>query len=502
MKKEIPNIIIATIAILLLSIISSFSQKPAELRWAADLGPPFVFMDKDNPDRIIGFEMDIVTAIAREMGRTAVLVQNAWDGLIPGFNRNDYDIIVNGMEITNDRMKVVNFSDPYYITYEQVIVRKDQQGIEYFENLIGKKVGTLNNSYAEKIMNVKGGINVKSYESESNALEDLRLKRIDAVLIDAPVAIYYLKGDSSLKFSGGPIGQISYGIAIRKKDTLLLKEVNAALTRMSQRGDLKRILSSWGMWNDYMEKRYNVNKPSESVKDTHEISDNSRKTDSLTFQWYLKILPKFLEGAMITLGLSILSMILAIILGLIIALLRVYGGPFLSRIAIIYIEVIRGTPLLMQLFLIYYALPKVTGISIEPFLAAILGLGLNYAAYEAENYRAGLFSVPKGQMEAALSLGMRRRQALRYIIIPQAIRLVIPPMTNDFISLLKDSSLVSVITMVELTKIYNQVAATSFDYFGTGLIVAAIYLLLGLPFVRLSKYAEKKFSVEKKKFSI
>jgi polar amino acid transport system substrate-binding protein len=136
-----------------------------------------------------------------------------------------------------------------------------------------------------------------------------------------------------------------------------------------------------------------------------------------------------------------------------------------------------------------------------PFTAAILGLGLNYAAYEAENYRAGLFSVPNGQMEAAVSLGMSRKQALRHIIIPQAIRLVIPPVTNDFISLLKDTSLVSVIAMAELTKRYLELSATYYDYIGTGIIVAIIYLLIGLPFVKLSKYIEKKYSLEKRKRS-
>ncbi|MFA6571696.1 MAG: amino acid ABC transporter permease, partial [Bacteroidota bacterium] len=171
-----------------------------------------------------------------------------------------------------------------------------------------------------------------------------------------------------------------------------------------------------------------------------------------------------------------------------------------STFAVMFIEGIRGTPLLIQLFFIFYALPTI-GIKISPFLAAITGLGLNYAACEAENYRAGLYSVPRGQMEAAISLGMTRNQALRHVILPQAIRLVIPPMTNDFIALLKDSSLVSVITMVELTKVYNQLAGTYFDYIGIGILVAVIYLLLGLPFVRLAKMAEKHFNVDKRKLA-
>ena len=126
------------------------------------------------------------------------------------------------------------------------------------------------------------------------------------------------------------------------------------------------------------------------------------------------------------------------------------------------------------------------------FVAAILGLGLNYAAYEAENYRAGIQAIPRGQMEAALALGMTRWQALRRIILPQAFRIIIPPVNNDFIALFKDSSLVSVITMVELTKVYGMLAMSTYDYIGLGLMTAAIYFALSYPASLLANRLEKK----------
>ena len=169
----------------------------------------------------------------------------------------------------------------------------------------------------------------------------------------------------------------------------------------------------------------------------------------------------------------------------------------LRWLAIAYIEVIRGTPLLIQLYLIYYGLPNL-GIRLSAFVAAVLGLGLNYAAYEAENYRAGIQSIPRGQMEAALSLGLTRAQSLRHVIVPQALRLVIPPVTNDFIALFKDSSIVSVITMVELTKVYGQLATAYYDYIGVGILTAAIYFLLGLPFVKLARYAERRLAFDQR----
>jgi polar amino acid transport system substrate-binding protein len=150
--------------------------------------------------------------------------------------------------------------------------------------------------------------------------------------------------------------------------------------------------------------------------------------------------------------------------------------------------------LLIQLFLIFYGLPHL-GVRLDPFVAAVLGLGLNYGACEAENYRAGILSIPKAQMDASQALGMSHGQSIRYVILPQAIRVVIPPVTNDFIALLKDSSLVSVITMVELTSTYGQLASTYFDYLGIGLLTAAVYFLIGLPFVRLSRYFESSLNV-------
>jgi polar amino acid transport system substrate-binding protein len=199
-----------------------------------------------------------------------------------------------------------------------------------------------------------------------------------------------------------------------------------------------------------------------------------------------------MQGVPMTLLISILGMLVAMFLGLAIALLNLYASPPLAILARLYVEIFRGTPLLIQLYLIFYGLPNI-GIRFSPLMAAVMGLGLNYAAYEAENYRSGILAIPRGQMEAALALGLTRYQALRYVVVPQALRLVIPPVTNDFIALFKDSSIVSVITMVELTKIYGQLAATYFDYIGAGLVAALLYLLMGLPFVRIARWAERRY---------
>jgi polar amino acid transport system substrate-binding protein len=151
---------------------------------------------------------------------------------------------------------------------------------------------------------------------------------------------------------------------------------------------------------------------------------------------------------------------------------------------------VRGTPVLLQLYLLYYGLAGV--VSLGPFTAAIVGLGLNYAAYESEIHRAAINSVPRAQWEAALAVGATRRAAFRQVILPQALRLAVPGMTNDFISLLKDSSLVSVLTVVELTKRMTITAVDNRGWIAPGLLCAALYFALGYPFTRLSRRLERR----------
>ena len=470
------------------------------LRWAADTssGAPYVFQDPSNPTTLIGFEVDLIDALAAELGMTPQFVQNQWDGLIPGLKRGEYELAINGIEITPDRSQEVTFSKPYYLTFEQLTVRQGTVGLTTLADCRGKMVGTLQASLAERLLQAEGGVSIRTYEDEINAYQDLILGRIDAVLLDYPIALYYAAPNPQLAQVGGPIGQLAYGIAMRKEDTELVNQINAAFDRLVANGTWATILAKWNLWTPVMADSLQQAAPP-GIEPTgylaylqaiHREAGLWAKVVS-----YAKFLPLFFWGAVRTLQISLLSMSLAVCAGLLIALTRLYLPKPFQLLSVLYVETIRGTPLLIQLFFLFYALPNI-GIKLSPLVAAVLGLGLNYAAYESENYRAGILSVPKGQMEAARALGMTHWQALRYVILPQSFRLVLPPVTNDFISLLKDSSLVSVITMVELTKVYTQVSAATFDYFGTGLIVATIYLLLGLPFARLARWAERQLDVE------
>lgn len=434
-------------------------------------------------------------AVARKLGRKAEFVQNQWDGLVPGLDRGDYDIAANGIEITEDRAKKVAFSVPYFYTYEQITVRKETQSLQSLNDAVGKVGGTLKYSLAERMLHERPGIEVRGYDSQTTIYDDLVNGRLDFVLLDHPVAVYYGDPDPRLKSVGRPVGELSYGIAIRKSDRLLLAQINQALAEIRKEGILRDIYDRWGVWNPMMAEAFKDATPSRPARELESYLEAMGRKQGFREKalQYFSYLPLLAEGAVTTIELSLLGMVFAVAIGLVVALLRLYGGPLIGPLAALYIELIRGTPLLIQLFFIFYGLPNV-GIKFTPFVAAVIGLALNYSAYEAEVYRAGLQSVPKGQMDAAFSLGMTRLQALWHVVIPQATRVVLPPMTNDFISLLKDSSLVSVITMVELTKVYGQLASTYYDYFGIGLLTAGAYFLIGLPFVRLAKWVERRYS--------
>ena len=497
------------VLILLLSLLLSGSYNAAcassaadenILRWGGDSegGFPYMVPNPRNHDELIGFEVDIVNEIASYLGKKPEYVNNAWDNLIPGLSRGLYDIAINGLEVTPEHEKAVNFSIPYYKTFLQLAVRKDDSRINELADCHKKTVGTLKESYAQMILEELGDVDIRTYIVEANTYEDLQNGRLDAALFDSPIAIYSAGFNPEIKFVGKPIGEITYAIALTKENKELLRDINKAIAHIRDTGKLREIYDRWNLWSPVMAQEFNDY--SDSVTEPTRYNDFAYHPElSLKERLirYAGFLPAFAKAAVVTMQVSVTAMLIAMVVGLALALARIFAPKYLSLLAACFIELMRGTPVLIQLFFIFYGLPGM-GIMLSPFWAGAIGLGLNYSAYQAEIYRAGLFAIPRTQWEAALALGMTRGQAMKQVMLPQAMRIVIPPITNDFISLLKDSSLVSIITMVDLTKAYGQLAATYYDYVGPGLMVAVIYLLLGLPFVKFSRYAEKQLASDDK----
>ena len=205
--------------------------------------------------------------------------------------------------------------------------------------------------------------------------------------------------------------------------------------------------------------------------------------------------PLLLVGAGVTIQITVLSTAIGFVIGLIVGVARISNLRLLRMLAEVYVEFFRGTPLLVQIFLFYFALPVITGQRIDPFIAAISACGINSGAYVAEIFRAGIQSVDDGQMEAGRSLGMTWLQTMRYIIVPQAFKRVIPPLGNEFIAMLKDSSLVSVIGFEELTRRGQLIIAKTYGSFEIWMSVAVIYLVMTLTISRFVAYLERRYRV-------
>jgi polar amino acid transport system substrate-binding protein len=470
-----------------------------ELRWGGDAqgGAPYVFQDPTDPRRLIGFEVELADALASRLGVRARPVQGPWEQLLPLLDRGDVDVVLNGIEVTADRQRAYRLTRPYYVGPQQLTVRRgDAAAPRTREALAGRRVGTLPGSLAERVLRAAGA-DVRTYDGgQDDMFRDLQLGRTDAVLADAPIAAYYGALEPDLEVLDAPAGEVRYGAAVRASDPELQAALDQALAGLAADGTLARILGRWKLWTAETGAALGTPGPEVAVLPQAWLEWESASQARPSF-WHRLVhryplcLPLLLRGAALTLLLSVSAMALAVVLGAALALARVHGAPPLQWLATAYVEVVRGTPLLLQLIVLYFGLPEL-GIRLHPFIAGWLALGLNYAAAEAENDRAGLLSIPVAQLEAARVLGLSRWQGLRHVVAPQALRMVLPPATNDFIALLKDSSLVSVVTLAELTRTYQSLASATRDHLGLGLVVGVLYLLMGLPFARLARWLEAR----------
>ena len=216
----------------------------------------------------------------------------------------------------------------------------------------------------------------------------------------------------------------------------------------------------------------------------------------MNFDLMVQAMPLLLTGAVVTVKITALSVLLGIIIGLFVGIARISTYRVVHLVAAVYVDFLRGTPLLVQIFLVYFALPVVTGQRINPFVAAIAACSINSSAYVAEIFRAGIQSIDAGQMEAGRSLGLTWNQTMRYIIVPQAARRVIPPLGNEFIALLKDSSLVSVIGFEELTRRGQLIIARTYASLEIWLCVAIIYLVMTVSISRLVAWLERRYKID------
>jgi polar amino acid transport system permease protein/polar amino acid transport system substrate-binding protein len=448
------------------------------LRWGGDLqgGEPYVFEDPDHPGALTGFEVEIAEALARRLGVRAQFVQNDWSTLVPSLERGTFDIALNGLEVTPERAGRIRFTRPYYLFAERLVARTGDARVHDLASLRGLRVGTLANSLAWDLLEQAGAVRVP-YEGQDEPFIDLTRGRTDAILLDDIIVARY--GNRPGLAVVGDVAEGEYAIGVARQDPALARAVDQALGEVIASGQLRAILARWRL-DGPRQQRLGV---------AAAAPEGSRRGRLDAHQLLL-----FLQGVAVTVAVSVGAMVLAVLGGLLLAVARL-PSPLPWRrlvrgLATGYVELFRGTPVLLQLFVIYYGLAGV--LRLDAYAAAILGLGLNYAAYEAEIYRAGIQAVPRGEIEAAHALGMSGALAFRRVVLPQAVRFSLPGIANDFIALLKDSSLVSVITVVELTKRMTIAAAETGDWVLPGVLCALLYFGLSYPLSRLARRLERR----------
>jgi polar amino acid transport system substrate-binding protein len=480
----------AASAVALAQAPSPSPSPPKEFLWGGDAegGAPFVEADPHQPDKVVGLDVDIAELVARALGRSPQFVQITFTSLDQSAARGDFDLGLSGIEDTPARRAAVAATVPYYEFREVLTVRAaDRDRFRSLADLKGHRVATLGGTIAYELLLAAErdhGIVAVSYDDDVHPYGDLANGRVDAVLLDNVLADRSMRKVSGLYTNHDGVAVGHYVGVLGPTETALRDHIDGILREAMRDGHLEAILRRWNVWNDDQPPLFARVLADAPVHATAVPETTPMSAMEMTRRY----LPSLVMASLVTLALSCLSMALAVICGAGIAIGRVYGRAVTRLLLTTYVEVMRGTPILLQLFVIYYGLASV--VRLPAFVAALIGLSLNYAAYESEIYRGALEAVSRGQLEAARVLGLSDRQTLRLVRAPQAFRLALAPMTNDFVAMLKDSSLVSVLTVMELTK-QTQIFATNLgSWVIPGVLCASLYLMMSLPLAHLARRLE------------
>jgi His/Glu/Gln/Arg/opine family amino acid ABC transporter permease subunit len=389
----------------------------------------------------VGFDVDLSRELARRLGVTARFIVMDWDGILAGLTSGRYDIIVSSMNITPARQQQVDFVE--YARMAQVFVTTRDRAIRTEQDLAGRSVAVQTNTTSQRWVEQlkQRGVAVGQLHAFPGATEcfsAVKSGQAEVVVIDEPVGRFFARRDDTFVITGQALDAEPIGMALNKQDKDLTAAITSALEDLRRSGELRRLSERWF---------------------GGELGQAAPPPGFWTFS-VTTVLPRVLQGLGVTLQLTLGSGALGIALGLLVAMGRISRRAGLRGVARMYITLFRGTPLLLQLLFIFFALPLVVGVRLGPMAAGLAALSLNAAAYIAEIFRAAIESIDKGQMEAARALGMSHEQAMRRVILPQTFRRLIPPLVNELAALSKDTSLVMVIALPEMLYETKQLAGT------------------------------------------
>jgi His/Glu/Gln/Arg/opine family amino acid ABC transporter permease subunit len=423
---------------------------------------PFSYHDPAT-GQLTGYDVDVARAVGEKLGVNVEFVETPWDSIFAALEANRFDVVANQVTITPERQQKYDLSEPYSIGEGVIVTRTDDTSITSLEDLKGKvSAQSTTSNWADVARSA--GARVESVEGFAQAATLLNQGRVDATINDSIAVYAYLAetGDTSIKIAAQTGEKSEQGFAARKNSGLL-PDLNKALDELRADGTLANISQKY--------LKANASGAPETGQAPQPRSAWQLIADNL---W-----PLAKAAITKTIPLTIISFAIGLVIALAVALARLSPNVVLTNVARFYISIIRGTPLLVQLFIVFFALPEF-GVRIDPFPAAVIAFSLNVGGYAAEIIRSAIQSIPRGQWEAAETIGLNYVGALRRIILPQATRVAVPPLSNTLISLVKDTSLASTILVTELLRQAQIIAAPTFEFFALYGTAAVYYWLICL----------------------
>lgn len=415
-----------------------------------------------------GVDIDLAKKIAKDNNLKLKIVNMSFDSLLGALKTGKIDIIISGMTSTPERKKQVDFSDSYMMTKNIMLVKKDKvneyKDIKDFNN---KKVGAQKGTEQEKIAQTEiENASITSLSRLPDVILALKSGKVEGAVVEKPVAEAYLKqnpklGISNVKFNEEEKDTV---IAVPKDSPKLLSQINKTIKEVKDKGLIDKYMTN---------------------------AANAMNDDSGFISKYGSF---FLKGIKITILISLIGVALGSILGAFVALMKLSKIKIISWIASIYIEILRGTPRLVQVFIVFFGITAALGLDISALVCGTIALVINSSAYIAEIIRAGINAVDKGQMEAARSLGLNYRQTMKSVIMPQAIKNILPALGNEFVTLIKESSIVSTIGVGEIMFNAQVVQGISFDPFTPLIVAAALYFVLTFVLTRIMNMIEGRLN--------
>ena len=472
--------------------------------------PPYGYMD-DNGE-YVGFDLDLAAEVCKRNNWKLVKRPIAWDSKDSELTSGAISCIWNGFTM-NGREKDYTWSTPYVDNSQVVIVKQDSE-IHKLSDLSGKRLIVQSDSSALAALtgedatkeNKKLAASLKDLQQVADynsAFMNLESGMVDAIAMDIGVASYQMsvKGDQ-FRMVDERLSSEEYGIGFKKGNKELRDQVQETLLVMLADGTFEQIAEKWGLKESAClsveDKKY-VDGGKVPTVDTSKIEKAEREESKTQAPEANKgnlwlVVKQLGSGMLATLSIFLLTLLFALPLGLLIAAVRMSRFHVLQWIAKIYISIMRGTPLMLQLLVVFFAPYYVFGIStpyMYRFYAVIIGFSLNYAAYFAEIYRSGIQSIPKGQREAAQIMGYGRRQTFFRIIFPQMVKRVMPPVTNEVITLVKDTSLAFALAYTEMFTMAKQIAAAQASLMPL-FIAGLFYYIFNFAVAFLMEAMEKK----------